>query len=93
MLARVFITPKSGVLDPQGKAVATSLRMLGFERVSDVRVGKYIEIELEESDRDRAAEQVRSMCERLLANAVIEDFAFDLAEGGRSAGGEAERGE
>ncbi|MGH7823151.1 MAG: phosphoribosylformylglycinamidine synthase subunit PurS [Candidatus Binatia bacterium] len=80
MLARVYVTPKRGVLDPQGKAVAHSLHALGFEEVDDVRIGKYLEVRLGRTSRAQAESRVREMCERLLANQVIEDFRFELAE-------------
>ena len=80
LVARVYVTPKRGILDPQGKAVQHSLHVLGFGEVNDVTVGKYIELRLRDADRAAAAGRVREMCERLLANGVIEDFRFDLAE-------------
>ena len=80
MKARVHVTLKSGVLDPQGKAIAQALGRLGFDGVADVRQGKFIEIELTESDRDKARETVDAMCAKLLANTVIEDYAIDLVE-------------
>lgn len=83
MLAKVIITPKRGVLDPQGKAIASSLHSLGFDEVGAVRMGKYLEVELSPSGtREEAAARVREMCERLLANGVIEDFRFELVEDG-----------
>ncbi len=78
MKARVHITLKSGVLDPQGKAIEHALGNLGFEDVQDVRQGKYIELELAETNREAAAERVESMCQRLLANTVIENYRIDL---------------
>ena len=84
MLARIFITPKRGVLDPQGKAISSSLHSLGFDEVREVRMGKYLEVRLDPPDAATAAERVKSMCERLLANGVIEDFRFELADGGRA---------
>ena len=78
MLARVYVTPKRGVLDPQGKAVAQSLHALGYDEVADVRIGKYMEVRLSASDRARAEARVREMCERLLANGVIEDYRFEV---------------
>ena len=79
VLARVIITPKRGVLDPQGKAVASSLHALGFGEVEDVRMGKLLEIRLAEgADAATSERRVREMCERLLANGVIEDFRFEL---------------
>jgi phosphoribosylformylglycinamidine synthase len=76
--ARVFVTPKRGILDPQGKAVQQSLHALGFAEVADVRVGKYIELRLRDTTPAAAAERVRSMGERLLANGVIEDFRIEV---------------
>ena len=80
MLARVFITPKRGILDPQGKAVQHSLHALGFGEVGDVRVGKYVELRLRAQSNGAAEARVREMCERLLANGVIEDFRVELSE-------------
>ena len=76
--ARIHITLKAGVLDPQGKAIAHALGALGFEGVGDVRQGKYIEIELNETDRGKAQRVVEDMCEKLLANTVIENYAIEL---------------
>ena len=78
LLARVYVTPKRGILDPQGKAVAQSLRALGFAEVRDVTVGKYIEMRVGETVRESADARVRQMCERLLANGVIEDYRVEL---------------
>lgn len=78
MKARIKITLKSGVLDPQGKAIQNALGALGFGGVGNVRQGKYIELDLDESDPDRAREEVTAMCERLLANTVIENYAIDI---------------
>ncbi len=80
MKARVHVTLKSGVLDPQGKAIAQALGRLGFDGVADVRQGKFIEIELAEADQDKARETVDAMCAKLLANTVIEDYAIELVE-------------
>ncbi len=80
MKARVHITPRTGVLDPQGKAIALALGRLGFSGVDEVRQGKYIEIELEETDRDKAQAVVEAMCNRLLANTVVEDYAIELGD-------------
>jgi len=79
MKARVHVTLKHGVLDPQGKAIAGALGALGFGGVGDVRQGKFIEIELAEQDPERARDQVRQMCEKLLANPVIENYSIELA--------------
>jgi len=78
--ARVYVTPKRGILDPQGKAVQHSLHALGFGEVEDVRVGKYIEVALRDTPVEAARARVREMCERLLANGVIEDFRVELGE-------------
>ena len=79
MKARIYVTLKREVLDPQGDAVRRALSTLGFEGVKDVRIGKLIEIELA-GDTARAREaELKSMCEKLLANPVIEDFQLDLA--------------
>lgn len=77
-LARVYVTPKEGVLDPQGKAVQHSLHALGYPEVGDVRIGKYLEVRLVDVSRDSAEARLREMCERLLANRVIEDYRFDI---------------
>ena len=79
MLARVVIMPKRGVLDPQGKAIRSSLHTLGYDEVADVRMGRFLEIQLDDGQQaaERAA-RVKAMCERLLANGVIEDFRFEL---------------
>lgn len=79
MKARVFVTLKNGVLDPQGAAIGTALGGMGFDGVDSVRQGKVFEIELAGSDRAAAAEQLDAMCRRLLANTVIEDYSVDLA--------------
>ena len=78
MKARIKITLKSGVLDPQGKAIQNALGALGFDGVQDVRQGKYIEVELSEPDADKARRQVERMCEQLLANMVIENYSYEL---------------
>jgi phosphoribosylformylglycinamidine synthase len=77
-IARVMVTPKAGVLDPQGKAVQHSLHSLGYPEVSDVRIGRYVELRLADVSRESAETRVREMCERLLANQVIEDYRFDV---------------
>lgn len=80
MRVKIFISFKEGVLDPQGKAVERSLHSLGYEEVRDVRMGKYLEIELEASSRAAAETRVREMCDKLLANPVIEDYRFEIEE-------------
>ncbi len=78
MKARVHVTLKDGVLDPQGKAIGNALHGLGFAAVRDVRQGKYIELDLDERDPRRAREQVERMCRQLLANTVIENYRIDI---------------
>ena len=78
MKARITITLKTGVLDPQGKAIAGALHALGFGSVGNVRQGKYIEVEVAESDPARARAEVERMCEKLLANTIIENYAYEL---------------
>ncbi len=80
MKAKVHVTLKNGVLDPQGKAVQNALGSLGFGGVTGVRQGKYIEIDLDETDPARAREAVETMCKKLLANTVIENYAIDIAD-------------
>ena len=78
MKARIHVTLKSGVLDPQGKAIAHALGNLGFNGIGEVRQGKYIEVELAETDKVRARATVEQMCQKLLANTVIENYAIEL---------------
>jgi phosphoribosylformylglycinamidine synthase len=80
MKARIKITLKDGVLDPQGKAIGNALGALGFEGVENVRQGKYIEVELDDTDRASAGKTVEAMCEQLLANMVIENYSFELED-------------
>jgi phosphoribosylformylglycinamidine synthase len=84
-LAKVFVTPKAAILDPQGKAIASSLHTMGYEEVADARVGKLIVLRLTASDNARAQSRIEEMCKRLLANEVIEDYRFEVAEEARSA--------
>lgn len=79
MRARIHITLKEGVLDPQGKAVGQALAALGFAGIGEVRQGKVIDIDLDETDAERARHSLQTMCERLLANTVIEDYEITLA--------------
>ena len=81
MKAKVHVTLKNGVLDPQGKAVQHALEALGFGGVDGVRQGKFIELELTETDAQKAQSDVEAMCEKLLANTVIEDYRVDIVEG------------
>jgi len=76
MKATVKVSLKDGILDPQGKAVERALKSLGFDSVKDVRIGKYIEIEMDESSN--AKEEVEAMCQKLLSNPVTQNFKIDL---------------
>ena len=78
MKARVFVTLKNGVLDPQGKAIGNALHSLGFGQVGEVRQGKVIDIELAEGDEAKARANLKEMCEKLLANTVIEKYEIEL---------------
>lgn len=78
MKARIKITLKNGVLDPQGKAISHALGQLGFDGIGDVRQGKYIEVDLTETDPAKARAALEDMCEQVLANTVIENYAIEL---------------
>jgi phosphoribosylformylglycinamidine synthase PurS subunit len=78
--ATVFVTIKESVLDPQGKTVQGALQKMQFNEVQSVRIGKYLELELDTNDRAVAGERVKAMCEKLLANTVVEDYRYELTE-------------
>lgn len=78
MKANIYITLKNGVLDPQGKAIQNALGHMGFDGVDSVRQGKFIEVEINETEKSKAEAAVKEMCEKLLANTVIENYKFDL---------------
>ena len=78
MFAKIHITLKKDVLDPQGKVVANSLNTLGFETVKEVRQGKYIEVNINEDNQAIAKQKLNEMCEKLLANLVIEDYSVEI---------------
>lgn len=80
MKARVYISLKNGVLDPQGKAISNSLHGLGFENVLDVRQGKTIDLDLSDMSKDEARTEVDRMCQQLLANTVIENYSIELID-------------
>ena len=80
MVAKVYVTPKKAILDPQGKAITNSLHSLHYDEVADVRMGKYLELRLTGLSRGQAEQRVEEMCRRLLANSVIEDFRFEVVE-------------
>jgi phosphoribosylformylglycinamidine synthase len=78
MKAKVYVTLKQGVLDPQGKAVQGTLARMGFEEVADVRIGKYVELRLDGADAAAARARLDEMCRRLIANTVIEDYRIEV---------------
>jgi len=77
--AKIHVTLKQGILDPQGKAIEQALATLGYTSVRNVRVGKYFELDLNEKDKAKAEVEVKSMCEKLLANTIIEEYWFELS--------------
>ena len=77
-LVKIYITLKPGVNDPQGLTIRGGLHQLGFDTVADVRAGKYMEIKLDQEDRNAACGRVTEMCDQLLANPIIEEFRFEL---------------
>jgi phosphoribosylformylglycinamidine synthase len=79
MRVKIFVSLKNGVLDPQGKAIERSLHTLGYNEVQDVRVGKYLELAVEADSRAAAELRIREMCDKLLANPVIEDYRFEFS--------------
>ena len=78
MKAKIYITLKDGIHDPQGRAVQQSLHTLGFESVQDVRMGKFLEVDLQDVEKESAEANIKSMCQKLLANMVIEDFRYEI---------------
>ena len=78
MKAKIIITPKKAVLDPQGKTVQNALSHMGYTGVGAVHVGKYLEIELNGTDKESARQQIDSACHKILSNPVIEDYRFEL---------------
>ena len=81
-IARIYVTPKPGVVDPQGLSILGGLKNLGYDSVSAVRAGRYLEVQLGEAPSHEAAEsRTTEMCRQLLANPVIEDYRFEVVEG------------
>jgi phosphoribosylformylglycinamidine synthase subunit PurS len=76
--AKIHVTLKQGILDPQGKAIEHALDSLGFKDAANVRVGKYMELDLDQPDRAKADAEVKAMCEKLLANTIIEEYRYEL---------------
>lgn len=80
MRVKIFVSLKPGVLDPQGKAIERSLHTLGYHEACEVRAGKYFELELTAESRAAAELRIREICDKLLANPVIEDYRFEISE-------------
>ena len=80
MRIKIFVSLKNGVLDPQGKAIERSLHSLGYGEVQDVRMGKYLELDVDAGSREGAEARIREMCDKLLANPVIEDYRFEISD-------------
>ncbi|MBL42557.1 MAG: phosphoribosylformylglycinamidine synthase [Rhodospirillaceae bacterium] len=80
MKAKIFITLKDDVLDPQGKAISKSLKNLGFEGISDVRQGKLIEIKIDNDNKSKVFNEIDNMCKKLLANTVVENYKIEITE-------------
>lgn len=78
MKAKIHVTLKQGILDPQGKAIEHALDSLGFKHAANVRVGKYMELDIAEQDKAKAEAEVKAMCEKLLANTIIEEYRYEL---------------
>jgi phosphoribosylformylglycinamidine synthase len=76
--AKIHVTLKPGILDPQGKAIEHALDSLGFNNTGNVRVGKYMEVDVNETDKVKADAAVKSMCEKLLANTIVEEYRYEL---------------
>ena len=80
MKAKIYVTLKSGIHDPQGHAIHQSLSTLGFDSVENVRMGKLLEVTLQETDTNKADATVKAMCQKLLSNPVIEDYRYELSQ-------------
>lgn len=78
MKAKIIVTPKKAVLDPQGKTVQTALEHIGFSGIKSVRIGKYIEVELDSQDRDAALRSLSDASHKILSNPVIEDYSIEI---------------
>lgn len=78
MKAKVYVTLKKGVLDPQGKAVMGALKTMSFDEVRDVRIGKFMELEIDGASIEKEEARIKEMCERLLANTVIENYRIEI---------------
>ena len=83
-LAKIKITLRKSILDPQGKAVEHSLKSLGYDEIEDTRIGKYIELKINANSEEKASEIADKACEKLLANPVMEDYKFEISKDGES---------
>jgi phosphoribosylformylglycinamidine synthase len=81
LIVKVIVTPRQGILDPQGRATEGALRSLGFRDVKAVHVGRYVRLEIDAGTKAEAAERARQMCEQLLANPLVEDYRFEVEDG------------
>lgn len=80
MKAKIYITLKNGIHDPQGLAIQQSLKTLGFDDVNDVRMGKFLEVDIEAARKETAESHITKMCQQVLANTVIEDFRYEISD-------------
>ncbi len=80
MKVSIFVSPKAGVLNPQGQAALGALKSLGFDEVSEVSIGRYITLEMQDTDKKKAEARVTEMCDRLLANPIIEDYRVQVED-------------
>lgn len=80
MKVKIYVTHKKGVLDPQGKTVEASLKTLGYENIYNVHIGKYIELEIDAKNKEKAEKQVKEMCDKLLSNPIIEQYCFEVGQ-------------
>ena len=80
MQVKIFITPKNGVVDPQGITIKGALESLGYQSIANIRLGKYIQMELNSKSRKEAEKDIEEMCRKLLANPVIENYRYEISE-------------
>jgi phosphoribosylformylglycinamidine synthase subunit PurS len=81
VIVRVFVTPRKGILDPQGRAAEGALKSLGFTNINSVHIGQYIVLDIATVSASAAADEAKKMCEQLLVNSVIEDYRFEVDDG------------
>lgn len=80
MQVKIFITLKNGVVDPQGITIKGALESLGYQGIANIRLGKYIQVELNSKSREKAGKDIEEMCDKLLANPVIENYKYEISE-------------